>query len=78
MKVNSVMTQEVDSRGFVVATSKRIFKTKPVLDDGQDPFYHEDVNDTVVRHRSTLARVERFIVTVSTNKGKFIKTYKAL
>jgi hypothetical protein len=77
MKINSVWTQDVDARGQVVSQSKTIFKVKPQCDDHFDPFYIPEVEKRVNDHQSQVESVERFIVTISTNKGKFIKTFKA-
>lgn len=77
MKVNSVLTQDVDGQGRVVSESKTTFKKKPDFQKGQDPFYLELVEKSVNEHTSRTEGVERFIVTVSTTSGKYIKTFKA-
>lgn len=80
MKVNSVLTKDVDSRGKVLSHSRTTWKrgTKPECSDEQDPFHLEKVEESVNEHISRKDGVDRFVVSISTSKGTFIKTFKAL
>lgn len=77
MKINSILTQDVDCNGRVLSYSKSTFKKgrKPECKVESELFMLMDPK--ISGHLSQIDGVERFVVTISTTKGKFIKTYKA-
>lgn len=77
MKINSVTTQEIDLDGRILATSKKTFKKKPEVSDYyKSPWFQTSVFDAIEQHSAQFTlHTSAYIVTVSTSKGKFVKSF---
>lgn len=76
MKINSVTTQELGMNNRILSTSKKVFKVKPEVPDVYTPFFQTPVFKAIEDHQKFFSEFTReYVVTVSTSKGKFIKTF---
>ena len=78
MKINSVTTAALSRDRKIVSQSRTTFKRsyKPAVVDTYNIFNQMETNIRDHMKHDTDVIVERFVVTISTTKGKFIQTYK--
>ena len=76
MKINSVTTQELGMNNRILSTSKKTFKVRPEVPDMYTPFFQTPVFKAIEEHQKFFDHyTSEYVVTISTSKGKFIKTF---
>lgn len=78
MKVISILTQHLNVDGRIVAESKTTYKKdkKPLVEKTSDLF--ELMDPKITDHgKYDDETIDRRLVTISTTKGKYVKTYSA-
>ncbi len=78
IKIKSVTTEDLNEYGKVTGTSKKSYfeDREPTCQTESELF--DVVQDAIDAHIETGSgsKTSRFIITISTSKGKYIKTFK--